>query len=152
MRARLIVYLLLAGAVLMVWPATAAELFRAGVVSCVSLSRSVTAMSLNRCQGGENPAKREMFGSCDGSYVANRVRVPFVVSAYIRELSKALPDNNKPLRFDYRGMRCQLQTWRLRSVHNCSPLDGGNGMACQVCITLAGTRCYDARMVVTARR
>ena len=49
-------------------------------------------------------------------------------------------------------MRCQLQTWRLRSVHNCSPLDGGNGMACQVCISLFGKHCYDARMVVTARR
>jgi hypothetical protein len=152
MNARLMVYLVLAGAVLTVGPATAAELFRAGVVSCVSLSRSVTAMSLNRCQGGENPAKREMFGSCEGSYVANRTRVPFVVSAYIREMSKFLPDNNKPLRFDYRGMRCQVQTWRLRSVHNCSPLDDGNGLACQVCVTLFGKHCYDARMMVTARR
>ncbi len=152
MHARLIVLLVLAGAVLTVWPATAAELFRAGVVSCVSLSRSVTAMSLNRCNGGENPAKREMFGSCEGSFVTNRMRVPFVVSAYIRETSSALPDNNKPLRFDYRGMRCQLQTWRLRSVHDCSPLDGGNGLACKVCITLFGKHCYDARMVVTARR
>ena len=152
MNAKLIAFLVVAGAVLSIWPATAAELFRAGVVNCVSMSRAVTAMSLNRCSGGENPAKREVFGSCEGSYIANRVRVPFVVSAYIREMSKALPDNNKPLRFDYRGMRCQLQTWRLRSVHDCSPLDGGNGMACKVCISLVGKHCYDARMVVTARR
>ena len=152
MRTKLIVFLVLAGAMLQMGPATAAELFRAGVVSCVSLSRSVTAMSINRCSGGENTAKREMFGSCEGSYVANRVQVPFVVSAYIREMTKHLPDNKKPLRFDYRGLRCQLSTWRLRSVHNCSPLDGGNGMACQVCISFFGKHCYDARMMVTARR
>ncbi len=149
MRAKLIIFLLLAGAFLQIGPAPAAELFRAGEVSCVSLSRSVTAMSVYRCQGGENPAKREIFGSCQGSYVSNRVQVPFVVSAYIREMSKWLPDNNRPLRFDYRGLRCQLKTWRLRAVHNCSPLDGGNGMACQVCLTLFGKHCYDARMVVT---
>ncbi len=149
MRTKLIVFLVLAGAVVQMGPATARELFRAGVVSCVSLSRSVTAMSVNRCVGGENSAKHEMFGSCEGSYVANQVRVPFVVSAYIREMSKFLPDNTKPLKFDYRGLRCQLQTWRLRSVHNCSPLDGGNGMACQVCISMLGKHCYDARMVVT---
>lgn len=152
MRTKLIVFLVLAGAILQWGPATAAELFRAGVVSCVSMSRSVTKMSVTRCSGGENPAKREMFGSCEGSYVKNRVQVPFVVSAYIRELSKRLPDNNRPLRFDYRGLRCQLDTWRLRSVHNCSPLAGGNGMACQVCIFFFGKHCYDARMVVTARR
>ena len=91
MRTKLIVFLVLAGAVLQAGPATAAELFRAGVVSCVSLSRSVTAMSVKRCVGGENSAKREMFGSCEGSYVANRVQVPFVVSAYVREMSKFLP-------------------------------------------------------------
>jgi len=152
MRAKLIILLVLAGAVLQTGPASAAELFRAGVVSCVALSRSVTAMSVYRCRGGENPAKREMFGSCDGAFVKNRVRVPFVVSAYIREMSKYLPDNNKPLKFDYRGLRCQLKTWRLRSVHNCSPLDGGNGMACQVCIFFFGKHCYDARMMVTAQR
>ncbi len=149
MRAKLIVFLVLAGAFVQLGPATAAELFRAGVVSCVSLSRSVTAMSVTRCRGGENPAKREMFGSCEGSYVANRVTVPFVVSAYIREMSKFLPDNKRPLKFDYRGLRCQLNTWRLRSVHNCSMLDGGNGMACQVCLSLFGKHCYDARMMVT---
>ena len=152
MHAKLIVFLVLAGAFLQVNSATAAELFRAGAVSCVSVSRSVTAMAVNRCQGGENPAKREMFGSCEGSYIANRVRIPFVGSAYIREMRKALPDNSRPLAFTYRGMRCELKTWRLRAVHNCSPLDGGNGMACQVCISLLGKRCYDARMVVTARR
>ncbi len=152
MRAKLSVFLVLAGAVLLSGPAPAAELFRAGVVSCVSLSRSVTAMSVYRCNGGENPAKREMFGSCEGSYVANRVTVPFVVSAYIREMSKYLPDNKRPLKFDYRGLRCQFKSWRLRSVHNCSMLDGGNGMACQVCISMMGTHCYDARMMVTARR
>ena len=152
MRTKLIVLLVLAGAIVQTGPAPAAELFRAGVVSCVSLSRAVTAMSVTRCSGGENPAKREMFGSCEGSYVANRVRVPFVVSAYVREMGKYLPDNKRPLRFDYRGLRCQFDTWRLRSVHNCSPLAGGNGMACQVCITLFGKHCYDARMMVTARR
>ena len=152
MRTRLIVLLVLAGALAQVGPATAAELFRAGVVSCVALSRSVTKMSVYRCRGGENPGKREMFGSCEGSYIANRVQIPFVVSAYIKEMSKYLPDNNRPLRFDYRGMRCQFKTWRLRSVHNCSPLDGGNGLACQVCIFLFGKHCYDARMMVTARR
>ncbi len=149
MRTKLIILLVLAGALVQVGPAQAAELFRAGVVSCVALTRSVTAMSLTRCAGGENPAKHEMFGSCEGSYVSNRVKVPFVVSAYVREMSKFLPDNSKPLRFDYRGMRCALDTWRLRSVHNCSPLDGGNGMACQVCITLLGKHCYEARMMVT---
>ena len=149
MHAKLIVFLVLAGAVLLSGPASAGELFRAGVVSCVSLSRSVTAMSVYRCAGGENKAKGEMFGSCEGSYISNRVKVPFVVSAYIREMRKGLPDNNRPLKFDYRGLRCQLKTWRLRSVHNCSPLDGGNGLACQVCITLFGKHCYDARMVVT---
>ena len=149
MRAKLIVFLVLAGAVLLGGPATAAELFHAGVVSCVSLSRSVTAMSVNRCVGGENSAKREMFGSCEGSYVANRVLVPFVVSAYIRQMSKFLPDNNKQLKFDYGGLRCQLNTWRLRSVHNCSMFDGGNGMACQVCLSVFGTHCYEARMVVS---
>lgn len=150
MRAKLI-GLVLAGALLQIGPATAKELFRAGVVSCAALTRSVTAMSITRCNGGENTAKREMFGSCEGSYVANRVEVPFLVSAYIREMSTPLPDNNRPLRFDYRGIRCQLDTWRLRSVHNCSKLDGGNGMACQVCITLFGKHCYDARMFVTPR-
>ena len=149
MRAKLIVFLVLAGAVLQVGPATAAELFRAGVVSCVALTRSVTAMSVKRCVGGENSAKREMFGSCEGSFVANRVQVPFVVSAYVHEMSKFLPDNNRPLKFDYGGMRCQLKTWRLRSVHNCSKFDGGNGMACQVCMTMLGKHCYEARMVVT---
>ena len=151
MRTKLIVFLVLAGAVLQVGPATAAELFSAGVVSCVSLSRSVTAMSVKRCVGGENSAKREMFGSCEGSYVANRVQVPFVVSGYVREMGKFLPDNNKQLKFDYGGLRCQLKTWRLRSVHNCSEFDGGNGMACQVCLTMFGTHCYEARMVVTPR-
>ena len=149
MRAKLIVFLVLAGAVLQVGPATAAELFRAGVVSCVALTRSVTAMSVKRCVGGENSAKREMFGSCEGSFVANRVQVPFVVSAYVHEMSKFLPDNNRPLKFDYDGMRCQLKTWRLRSVHNCSKFAGGNGMACQVCMTMLGKHCYEARMVVT---
>ncbi len=149
MHAKLIVFLVLVGALVQAGPAPAKELFRSGVVSCVALSRSVTAMSVTRCAGGENPAKREMFGSCEGSYVSGQVRVPFVVSAYVRELGRWLPDNKTPLRFDYRGMRCQLKTWRLRSVHNCSPLDGGNGMACQVCLTLFGTHCYDARMVVT---
>ncbi len=149
MRAKLIVFLVLAGAFLQPGPAAAAELFRAGVVSCVAVSRSVTAMSVTRCAGGENPAKREMFGSCEGSYVSNRVRVPFVVSAYVREMSKFLPDNKRSLKFDYRGMRCQLNTWRLRSVHNCSKLAGGEGMACQVCLTLFGKHCYEARMMVT---
>ena len=149
MRAKLIVFLVLAGALLQTGSASAAELFRAGVVSCVAVSRSVTAMSVYRCQGGENPAKREMFGSCEGSYVSNRVKVPFVVSAYVKEMSKWLPDNDRPLKFDYRGMRCQLDTWRLRAVHNCSSLEGGNGLACQVCITLFGKHCYEARMMVT---
>ena len=149
MHAKLIVLLVLAGATMLAGPAPAKELFRAGMISCVALSRSVTAMSVTRCAGGENPAKREMFGSCEGSYVSDRVRVPFVVSAYVREMRSGLPDNKTPLRFDYRGMRCQIKTWRLRSVHNCSPLEGGNGMACQVCITLFGKHCYDARMMVT---
>ena len=150
-RAKLILLLLLAGAILQVWPATAAELFRAGVVSCVAVSRSVTAMAVTRCSGGENPAKGEMFGSCEGSYTANRVQVPFLVSAYIRETSSRLPDNKSPLAFNYRGMRCQFTTWRLRSVHKCSHLDGGNGLACQVCVTTLGKHCYDARMMVTPR-
>ncbi len=149
MHAKLIALLVLAGAFMQAGPAPAAELFRAGIVSCVSLSRSVTAMSVDRCYGGGNADKREMFGSCEGSYVSNRLKVPFVVSAYIREMSKYLPDNKTPLRFDYHGLRCQLKTWRLRSVHNCSPLDGGNGMACQVCIFIFGKHCYEARMMVT---
>jgi hypothetical protein len=90
-----------------------------------------------------------MFGNCEGSYVSNRVKVPFVVWAYLREMGKSLPDNKTPLKFDYRGLRCQMKSWRLDSVHNCSPLDGGNGMACQVCVTLFGKHCYNARMMVT---
>ncbi len=152
MRTRLMALAAALLALLVVTPATAGELFRAGVVSCEAKSRSVTALSLDRCRGGSNEAKREMFGSCDGSFVANRKRIPFVVSAYIRETSAPLPDNDKPLAFDYRGMRCQVKTWRLRSVHNCSYFDSGNGMACDVCITLFGKHCYSARMNVTARR
>ncbi len=151
MSTKLAILLVVGAALLQAGPATAGELFRAGVVSCVSLSRAVTALSVYRCNGGENSQKGEMFGSCEGSYVANRVSVPFVVSAYMRDLRKRLPDNKKALAFDYRGMRCQIQSWRVRSVHNCSYFDGGNGMQCNVCITLLGTRCYNARMAVTLR-
>ncbi len=150
MRRKLVVLAALV-AVLQMGQASAGELFRAGVVSCVAVSRAVTALSIESCNGGENAAKHDMFGSCAGSYVSNRVSVPFLVSAYIHEVGNTLPDNNKPLVFTYRGMRCQMTTWRLRAVHNCSPLDGGNGLACKVCVTLLGKHCYDARMMVTPR-
>jgi hypothetical protein len=134
------------------WPAAAEDLFRAGVISCSALSRSVTALSVNRCSSGENKAKGEMFGSCEGSYVANRSRIPFVVSAYVKQIGKALPDNNRPLRFDYRGgVRCQVNSWRVRSVHNCTRFADGDGLACDVCFFMFGKQCYNARMVVTAR-
>ena len=153
MRTKLAVLISVAAMLLTTWPAGAEDLFRAGVISCSALKRSVTALSVNRCSGGENKAKGEMFGSCEGSYTANRSRFPFVVSAYMREIRKALPDNNKPLRFDYRGgVRCQVMSWRVRSVHNCTRFADGDGLACDVCIFMFGKRCFNARMVVTARR
>ncbi len=152
MRTKLIAILAVVATLLMTWPTTAGELFRAGVISCSAQSRSVTALSVNRCSGGENKAKGEMFGSCEGSYIANRTRIPFVVSAYMRETAAPLPDNDGQLAFDYGGMRCQVQSWRVRSVHNCSYFSEGAGIACDVCIFLFGKRCYNARMVVTARQ
>ena len=132
-------------------PAFADELFRAGAISCVSLTRSITEMSVNRCNGGVDSSRGAMFGKCDGSYTANKVKVAFTVSGLMRERPATLDDNNAPLAFDYRGLRCSVETWRLKSVHDCRYFGRGNGMQCSVCVVLGGKRCYDAWIAVDVR-
>jgi hypothetical protein len=151
MRTKLVGLLVLAGLLIPALPSLAGnELFRAGVLSCSATSRAVTSLSVFGCNGGVNQAKGEMFGACQGSYISRRVSVPFTVSGYMRETGRPFPDNDRALRFDYRGIRCEVNTWRLRSVQNCKSIEGGSGMACDVCIMLGGRRCYNARLVVTA--
>ena len=132
-------------------PAFAEELFRAGVISCEAVSRSVTALNVGNCRGGVDSAKGAMFGSCDGNYTANRVKVAFKVSGLLRERPATLPDNDAPLAFDYRGMLCSVETWRLKSVHDCRYFGRGNGLQCSVCLVLGGKRCYDAWVAVDQR-
>jgi hypothetical protein len=143
--------LFLAIACAMSSPAVAGELFRAGAISCESLSKAVTALKVDGCRGGIDAKKGALFGTCAGTYTANRVRVPFTVSGLMRERATDLADNDAPLAFDYRGLRCSIETWRLKSVHDCRYFGRGNGIQCAVCLQLGGKRCYDAWVAVEAR-
>jgi hypothetical protein len=144
-------FLFLAAALAGTAPASAGELFRAGAISCVSLSQSVTALSVDHCNGGVDAKRGAMFGSCNGSYTANRVKVPFTISGLMRERAATLADNDARLAFDYRGLRCSVETWRLKSVHDCRYFGRGDGMRCSVCLQLGGKRCYDAWVAVDVR-
>ena len=132
-------------------PAVAEELYRYGVISCESLSKAVTALEVDGCRGGVDGKRGALFGICAGSYTSNRVKVPFTLSALMRERSSMLPDNDAPLAFDYRGLRCSIETWRLKSVHDCRYFGRGNGIQCSVCLQLGGKKCYDAWVAVEQR-
>lgn len=132
-------------------PASAEELFRYGVISCESLSKAVTALQVDGCRGGVDGKRGALFGTCAGTYTANRAKIPFTVSGLMRERTGDLPDNDAPLAFDYRGLRCSIETWRLKSVHDCRYFGRGNGIQCSVCIVLGGKKCYDAWVAVEQR-
>jgi len=150
MRAKLAL-LLLAAAFAAARPAIAEELFRYGVISCESLSKAVTALQVDGCRGGMDAKKGALFATCAGSYTSNRVKTPFTLSGLMREREADLPDNDAPLAFDYRGLRCSIETWRLKSVHDCRYFGRGNGIQCSVCLLLGGKKCYDAWVAVEQR-
>ncbi len=132
-------------------PAMAKDLFKHGPVTCRSTAAGVTDLTVATCQWSKKQGGGFYTGTCDGKVSIDGENIAFVVSGQAKRIDYVYPDNDTPLFFEYRGLNCQVESPRLKTVRNCREPKKGIGKVCDVCAITAAKVCFTVTLDIAVK-